>query len=58
MACLQGGRLTVRGVAERCGMSLSNTWTHLNTLRRAGLVDWEPGKAGTLHVTAVAQWMS
>jgi hypothetical protein len=40
---------TVRGVAASSGLSLAVTHRHLLTLRREGLVSWEPRKAGTLR---------
>lgn len=43
------GRATVREVAMAAGLPFTSTWEALCDLRDAGLVSWEPGKAGTLR---------
>lgn len=48
-ACLMGGRLTMRVVAERVGCSTSTAFAALVQLRRLGLVAWTPGCSGTLR---------
>lgn len=44
------GRVTVREVQARAGhRSPATVKTHLDSLRRAGLVTWDEGKQGTLR---------
>lgn len=43
------GRCTVRAIAGEAGISVSTCHAHLLTLRRAGLIAWEPERAGTLR---------
>lgn len=43
------GRATLRDVAARVGMSLSQTHLAVRQLAEAGLVAWEEGKSGTLR---------
>lgn len=53
------GRVTVRAVSGRLGLSPSTVHSHLWALRRAGLVSWDVAAAGTLHPTfAVADLTS
>lgn len=48
------GPPTLDELAELCGLaSRSTVHEHLHALRRAGLVDWEPGRRGTLRALAV-----
>lgn len=43
------GRVTIRGIAERVGCSVSVVHHHLKRLRGRGLVDWEKGTRGSLR---------
>jgi predicted transcriptional regulator len=52
-AVLQGGRLTVRVLADRAGRSVSTVHAALVKLRDAGVVAWEDGRAGTLRSLVV-----
>lgn len=52
-AVLEGGRLTVRVLADRAGHSVSTVHAALVKLRAAGVVTWEPGRAGTLRSLVV-----
>lgn len=40
---------TVQSVSDETGTAYSSTYHHLQTLRRAGLVDWVHGQSGTLR---------
>ena len=40
---------SVRSVARAVGRSTQRAHHHLTLLREEGLVDWEPGKTGTLR---------
>ena len=49
---VQAGARTVRDVGRFCGWSSSHTaYRALAQARAAGLVDWEPDRAATLHLT-------
>lgn len=41
-----GGAHTVSGVADRIGRNKSTAYSHLQGLRRAGLVAWPTGRQG------------
>lgn len=43
------GSPTLDELAWLAGRSRSTVYEHLHALRRAGLVDWEPGRRGTLR---------
>lgn len=43
------GAPTLDELAWLAGRSRSTVYEHLHALRRAGLVDWEPGRRGTLR---------
>ena len=46
---------TVRELCKRFGMASPNAiWTHLQPLRRHGMVSWTKGAARTLRVTEAA----
>jgi DNA-binding IclR family transcriptional regulator len=45
------GRVTVRAVARRLGVSTQTVCRHLRVLRDVGLVGWDDGTAGTLRPT-------
>lgn len=49
------GRVTIRGICDDVGISTSTCHHHLLALRRAGLVGWEPQRAGTLHPRVAAR---
>lgn len=49
------GRCTVRAVADELGISISTCHSHLTALRRAGLIAWEPKRAGTLRPLVVVR---
>lgn len=56
LAVLTGAR-SVAEVATLAGVRSTETaHRHLCRLREEGLVDWEPGKAGTLRATCGATW--
>jgi predicted ArsR family transcriptional regulator len=42
---------TYRGIAKDLGLSFGVVRGHLSTLRRRGLVTWEPGLARTIRLT-------
>lgn len=52
LAAVLGGAVLISEICEACGWSSKNT-AHvvLTQLRRLGLVDWVPGKQGTLRPT-------
>lgn len=43
------GRVVVRDVSGYLGRNLSDTYDHLRTLKRYGLVTWDNGKSATLR---------
>lgn len=47
-----------RTLADDTGLSLTTTYTHVKKLRKMGLVDFEDGRARTLHstVAVVVGW--
>lgn len=45
------GRATMRAVAKAAGRNLTTTTSHLQALRRRGLVNWEDGQQATLRPT-------
>lgn len=49
------GRCTLRGLALELDKSPGTVRTHLNTLRSAGLITWEDGRAGTIRPTCEAR---
>lgn len=50
-ACLRADRLTVRGIANATGLSVSHTHFYLRQLREDGMVDWDQGRTGSLRLT-------
>jgi DNA-binding MarR family transcriptional regulator len=42
-------RPTIRSVSDATGVAWGSVRSHLEKLAEAGLVAWEPGRAGTLH---------
>lgn len=54
------GRATVRSLAAEVDLQLNTVHSHLYSLKRAGLVHWEEGTAGTLRplVARLDAWMS
>ncbi len=49
LAVVTDHRPTVRRVAAATGISVGSTYERLRHLKTLGLVDWQPGRRGTLH---------
>jgi DNA-binding IscR family transcriptional regulator len=48
-SAVAAGAHTYTDLAAATGLAHGTIQQHLDTLRRAGLVDWQPGCHGTMH---------
>lgn len=49
LQAVHDGAGSFRDVAATTGISVGSAYPHAVILRRVGLLDWEPGKVGTLR---------